>query len=582
MKRIKLNSIKSKLIIVSVLLLTVPLIVLGVFSYQNSANSLNDLGSTNLKNSVELTIELIDTMNEEVEKGNLSLEEAQEKVKVAILGEMNEDGTRPINPNIDLGENGYLFVLDQEGNQIVHPHTEGQNIWDAEDENGSKFAQEMIEVGNNGGDFIEYDWPLPDNENQIEPKISYSKTDQNWDWVVNGSTYMMDFNQPATNILNIIFIVIGTTLVIGIIIIWLFANRIAQPINRVSKHMDYLANGDLTQEEIKVKSKDETGQLANALNNMQNKLRGIIANVSNASEKVSSQSEELTQSSNEVKSGSEQIATTMQELASGAETQANSSSDLSSMMGSFNTKVGEMDENGKQIEQASSEVMGMTKDGSELMQASSKQMAKIDEIVQSAVQKVEGLDKQSQEISKLVNVIHDIAEQTNLLALNAAIEAARAGDHGKGFAVVADEVRKLAEQVSDSVNDITSIVSTIQNESSVVVDSLQDSYKEVELGTEQIEHSTKTFTGINHAITEMATNIKEVSNNLSAITNDSNKMSASIEDIASISQEAAAGIEQTSASSQQTNSSMEEVSSSSSELAHLAEELNGLVREFKI
>src|SRR5699024_4194813 len=131
-----------------------------------------------------------------------------------------------------------------------------------------------------------------------------------------------------------------------------------------------------------------------------------------------------------------------------------------------------------------------------------------------AVQKVQGLDAQSQEISKLVSVIQDSAEQTNLLALNAAIEAARAGEHGKGFAVVADEVRKLAEQVSVSVTDITTIVTSIQNESSMVTESLEGGYKEVEQGTTQIEATGEKFNGINTSITNMVKDIQSISDNL--------------------------------------------------------------------
>src|SRR5699024_11327619 len=138
-----------------------------------------------------------------------------------------------------------------------------------------------------------------------------------------------------------------------------------------------------------------------------------------------------------------------------------------------------------------------------LMEASTEQMNMIDAMMQEAVQKVEGLDLNSQEISKLVLVIQDIAEQTNLLALNAAIEAARAGEHGQGFAVVADEVRKLAEQVADSVSDITGIVERNHQESNIVTESLQAGYKEVEQGTKQIATNSEMLYGINQAVTEM-------------------------------------------------------------------------------
>ena len=216
------------------------------------------------------------------------------------------------------------------------------------------------------------------------------------------------------------------------------------------------------------------------------------------------------------------------------------------------------------------------------MESSNKQMAKIDQIVQDAVQKVQGLDVKSQEISKLVSVIQEIADQTNLLALNAAIEAARAGEHGRGFAVVADEVRKLAEQVSTSVADITDIVAGIQYETSLVTESLQVGYNEVKQGTTQIKTTQETFASISSAVTEMVNNIKTVSENLSSIASNSEKMNESISEIAAISEETAAGVEQTSASSQQISSSMEEVTNSSDDLAKLAEKLNGLVHRFKI
>jgi len=195
---------------------------------------------------------------------------------------------------------------------------------------------------------------------------------------------------------------------------------------------------------------------------------------------------------------------------------------------------------------------------------------------------VKTLEKQSEEITKLVGVIKDIADQTNLLALNAAIEAARAGEHGKGFSVVANEVRRLAEQVSLSVEDITFIVRNIQSESTFMTDSLQSGYKEVEKGTNQIKSTGETFEKINQALLEMTKGVQFISGNLSMIEDNSDEINHSIEEIATVSEGAAAGIEQTAASVQQTSSSMEQVATSSDRLAKSAETLFKQVGRFKI
>ncbi|WP_042347404.1 methyl-accepting chemotaxis protein [Bacillus massiliigorillae] len=576
------STIKTKLIVISLLLLSIPLIITGVFAYQKSKNNLDALGITNLKNSVEMTIMLIDAVNLEVKKGNLPLEEAQEMVKVSILGEMRADGTRPNNKNINLGKNGYMYIVGKDGLDIANAETEGHNSWNDVDINGKKYVQELIKVGNNGGGLTYYEFPMPNNKNQIEPKVAYSKTDPNWNWTIVASTYLMDFNKPANKIMNFVLILIGITLLVGAFIIWIFASSMARPINKVTNHMDQLANGDLTGESLQIKSKDEIGQLANSMNQMQAALKEMIQNVSSASKTMNSQSEGFTQSANEVKEGGVQIASTMQELTSGAESQANSASALSEMMEHFNNRIIEANKNGDEVVRTSDMILLMAKEGRMLMEQSVNQMENIHQKVTMAVQKVEGLNGQTTEVAHLVQVIREIADQTNLLSLNAAIEAARAGDHGKGFAVVAEEVRKLAEQVSNSVGEITNIVERITYGSDEAVNSLQSTFEVVESGTNQIKVTGKTFGNINESVTDMVSKVQNISAHLNELEENSGEMNRAIEDVAAVAEEAAAGVQQAAASAQQSSSSMEEIAGGAAELAVLAEQLNSHVNQFKL
>lgn len=482
-------------------------------------------------------------------------------IKVSALTNMIND--------IEIGETGYAVIYDNTGRLVAHPDEDMIGT----DQSAESFYEEMMSGETSG--IVEYE---VDGQEII---LGYAKNPIT-DWTVGGIVHKTDFSKKARAVIGPIVITLAVVSVVVIGVSLTITRKITSSIQQVVGRMQQIAAGDLSHESLEVKSADEIGQLVVTTNEMNEHMRSLIEQIHDVSETVNRQSGELTVASDEVMASSEQVSATMQELASGAETQANNATDLSSMMSIFAKSVEEANDNGAFIQQSSDEVLQMTANGQSLMEQSTDQMNKINEIVRVAVEDVKRLDHESERITELVAVIEDIAEQTNLLALNAAIEAARAGEHGQGFAVVAEEVRKLAEEVGESVTDITEIVSGIQIQSTDVAESLESGFYEVEQGAEQIVKTGETFQEISTSVEEMVKNIQVVTNNLSDISNESNEMNKSVQEIAAITEEATAGVEETSASSQETSSAMEQVSASSSQLAELAQELNRLIRQFEL
>jgi len=324
------QSIKGKLISISLLLLAIPLLILGIFSYVNSARSLEELGKTNVKNSVEMTIEMIEEVHRQERLGNLTLSTAEEMVRNFILGKRNSDGTRSMTNNIDLGENGYLFILDQEGTFVAHPYLEGRNFFESNSEKEIEIVKNLLAAGaKEDGDFVYFDYQLPTDENRIEKKINFAKNDPYWGWTIVGGIYLIDFNKPTQALAHVVTIVSGIMLTIGSIVIFRFSNRISKPIRNVTERMKKLSEGDLSGEALICQTKDEVGLMIEAMNHLQDRLKQIVTEITHSTHVISKASDHLSQSAEAVQISSEQIVATMQELASGAENQANTSSKLS-------------------------------------------------------------------------------------------------------------------------------------------------------------------------------------------------------------------------------------------------------------
>ena len=239
--------------------------------------------------------------------------------------------------------------------------------------------------------------------------------------------------------------------------VWLLRSKLA-PLGDLVRQAEALGAGDLSVR-LNVSSNDEIGQLARAFNQMSQALSTMVEHIRKASAEVNSRAQALSGLSGGAYEGMEQQSGEITSMAGAVEEFSATSLNIADNMGSTQRLA---QENAQQ-----------TQIGRTSMDEASASLEQIAGALNSTATVINTLGQRSQEIGGIVGVITAIAEQTNLLALNAAIEAARAGEQGRGFAVVADEVRNLASRTRQATDEISGMISSIQQETGNAISTME-------------------------------------------------------------------------------------------------------------
>ncbi|GFZ86253.1 chemotaxis protein [Paenibacillus marchantiophytorum] len=574
-------TIRKKLLYVSILLLVVPIITLGIVTYQVTDDSNRALIESGLKNNVRMVGEMLDSLDKDVQKGTISKEQAQDKLRLILLGEKKSDNTRSINKKIDLGDNGYFFVLDEKGNLLAHPLLEGQSIWDKQTSDGTFYIRDMVKTAQSGGGFTYYDWPLP-NSTKEASKVAYSELFPSWGWVVSAGSYVQDYNAGQRHILSAMLLTLGICLVIGTTLLTLFALHISRPITRVANQAKLMASGDLTGEEVKVSNRDETGLLADSFNSLLSSLRELAGNQLLSANALASSSGTLSTVITDTVQSVHQTSEAITEVAANNETQAASIGETSRAMEEMTTGIQRIAVTSSQAFEASLGTLKEAENGSQLITQSGSQMTAVSDTVGDLSAVVKQLGDRSQQIGHIAEVIREISAQTNLLALNASIEAARAGEQGKGFAVVASEIRKLAERSNDSAGQVAELIETIQNDIDYAVASMLKGEHEVESGVASIKETGAAFARILEATRNVVDQVEEASAAAEQMSASSQEIAAALQEMEKLSSNTAGASQTVSAATEEQLASIEEISKSANRLSEMSDNMNRLVKRFKI
>lgn len=571
------QKIQGKLLVFSFLLLLVPSLIIGLTSYFNAKSSLNELGETVIKNSVLSSIQLIEAKNELVKSGDITLEEAKEQVKTALIGPMDSEGKRKISYPADLGVNGYLYIMDEEGTLLGHPSREGDNLWNEKDSSGEYFIRKVKDQALAGGDFSYYDFALPNSE-EVAPKLTYSVVYEDWDWIVVSGTYLQDFNAPANALLTIILIALSVAAVVGGIIAILFSRNLALPIRKLAGQVGQIAKGNLTVELEESGRKDEIGILNTGFNEMVEQLKGLIGEVEEAIVEIQGTSTNLAGVAEETTAYGDEIVTAISEVAKGATLQADDAEAANLITNQFATELDQLSKKNQSMLDNSEQMKTSNVNGLEKLNMLKEKSVESYTLITSMQSVLNSLIGKVREIEGIVETINTISDQTNLLALNASIEAARAGEHGKGFAVVAEEVRKLADQTNEATDLVRNTLRGIELETNLVTNEMEKTYTIVQGQNEAVETTQQSFKQIEIAVNNINSSIEDVSLSIEQLNESKNEMLMAIERIASVSEENAAMTEQVTASVEEQQKAVQLVTNSSTELS---EEINGLKKSIE-
>ena len=374
------------------------------------------------------------------------------------------------------------------------------------------------------------------------------------------------FESTSSSLFQIVTYTLG--IIWSCVLAAVFSLIIVRPLQRLENSANEVAEGKIGIDVEMPKTNDEIRTVAEAFQAMVENLRKMVDGIegnykttdqtirelSNQSSSVTRNAEQVTMNVSQISAGAESTAIAIQETAEAVE-------EVRELATSINNKAMHSAERSKQL-------LNNLSSTTEAINSVVHSIQKIATDNENALVSIQELEKNAQQIERIISLVGDIAGQTNLLALNASIEAARAGEHGKGFAVVAEEVRGLADESANAVQGITALIKTMQQNVAIVVKQMNEQVSFAVNESSHVSETTAAVEGMSNAVHEMADNVVNISHLIE-------QQMKNIEHTSRQSQEVAAIAEETSASAQ-------EVSSASAEQAFAIKQVEALANDLQL
>ena len=364
-------------------------------------------------------------------------------------------------------------------------------------------------------------------------------------------------------IMGVLFIAVGVVLAI------IFSASITKPVVAVNDSLRNLTNGTFRKIAGYEKRNDEFGQIIHNTNDVVDKLKVIVGDISSGAGDVNSASDELAKMSERISQNTENVSRAVQEIATGATQQAQEIQNATINIEKIGEAVGNVQDSTRELSEIAERMQTASAESANSLAELKKSSETMDKGINDISEKISATSDAVGRINDMVEAISSIASQTNLLSLNASIEAARAGEAGKGFAVVAEEIGKLALDSNRSAEQIRSEMDMLLSESQAAV-SMADSVQKNNIRQQEVIETT--FSSVNRMIEDIettASGVHKISVNADACVNAKDVVVEVMDSLSAISEENAA-------SSQETGASMEELSATVSTLSNSATSLHDI------
>jgi len=461
-----------------------------------------------VKDTVNISAQMIDTFRFEAENGKMSEDEAQNRALYYTgkfrFGSASEDS---------------LWIINTEGMICSLPYREdctGRHISKLSDPYMKDLFTNIFNRSSQSDEgFIESKAQYKTEVGNIVPVITYYKVYKPYNLIIGSSIYLDDVQSEIRMLYyNVAAFTMGISL-IALLVLYFLSGAIVSPIRAIVKG---ISDSNLNTQ-LETRMKDEIGSLVISFNLFVMRICDVVREIKFSADSLASSSSELTgisvrfaDKANERNNYAAEVTKTIElimEEVDGVSTQ------VEAEFGKMNNLISFMN--------SLSEIMNRldlsTKDAVTIIERVSDKAQQGEKSLELMTSSITKIKNRSSDLNAIVVMINEISDRINLLSLNAAIEAARAGNAGRGFAVVADEIAKLADETSGRIRDIRQIISANDAELKggfihvdstaavikVIIESFGDIRQWVESLTEQVTHQLGTKESINNEVTQIMT-----------------------------------------------------------------------------